>query len=1088
MSARVHVEFGLLGPLYANVRGEPVPLGSGKLRIVLATLLLQANQAVATSALVERLWDVEPARGTRNTAQSYVMRLRAALGDAGRIISTHPGGYLVEVADSALDLSRFRRHAHQAQRARESGDLRTESRELRAGLALWRGTPLSDVPSEHLQRHEAPSLVEEHLRTLQRRIDVDLELGRHAELVPELQALTSRHRLRERFWGQLMLALVGSERQSDALAAYRQVSALLRDELGVDPGEPLQSLHRQILSGEHPAAARPAAAPAASTTQWSTPRQLPADIADFTGRHAETRRIQRLVRSFDGNAGAVPIVLLSGPPGAGKTALAVHAAHALADDFPDGQLYLDLRGYSTSPPVPAADALTRVLRGMGTPPEQVPSEADDQSALFRSKLAHRRVLVVLDNAIQPEQVRPLLPGSASCAVIVTSRDNLPSLSALNGAQRVPVEPISREDARQLLVRLLSEHRVAAEPVAAERLAAFCGYLPLAIRITAANLLNSGAQGIAEYLDELEGSERLDTMSIEGDPQAAVHRAFDLSYGVLPAEVARVFRLTSLIAGPDFDRFPVAALADATASSAKRALDQLVQANLLQGTPSGRYQVHDLIREFARVKSEQSDTVHERRRALRRLFDFYVETAHAARTSQGENHESRAHRTSADFPGFSEPAEGRRWLKAETANIVALLSAASHLDDSLPLWRLAAEVFDHFQQQRLDTAWRDSFVAALSAAERQGDREGCGRMEFGLGRLDFHRARYDDANARFARAAALCRDTGDLGGEARALTGIGAVAFDRGDYAEAVSRYEDAVRLFRRAPDCGDQVATLYNLGVVLMMSGRNADAVDQLTLARRSAQRLRMPLMQARIVASSGVIALWSGRLRTADALLDEAASAMRDLAYPQYLAEVLRSIAELRLEEGNVEEAEDQGWEAAARAQKIGSPWLVVGIRTLLGHVALRRDDVDGALAHFTMAANEFASGVRHWRPSTAQGLSEAHRRAGRLDLAAEYVAEAARSPRPRDRGRAHLESAEILAVRGRPVEAIAEAEKAARTAHAHGYRLDEVRALQATARLRSLTGEDGRADELRRRAHDIIIATALSDQSSLAEGSRAS
>jgi DNA-binding SARP family transcriptional activator len=1078
----VQVEFGMLGSLVASSMGSPITLASAKTRVVLASLLLRPGRPVSTADLVERLWDGEPTKGARNTAQSYVMRLRASLGDASGVIRTHPGGYLIDVPEAAVDLWRFRQHLALAKQAQEAGELQAEAHELQAGLALWRGAPLTDVPSDFLHRREVPTLVEEHLQTLERRIDVELELGQHARLIAELHKLTTEHPLREHFWGQLMLALVRSERQADALAVYREVSALLRQELGVDPGEPLQRLHHQILNGDATVTRTAAVAPRPSSAErWAAPMQLPPDISDFVGRDAQVAKIDELTGRIRTRGRAVPIAVLSGPPGVGKTALAIHVAHRLSSRFPDGQLYIDLRGYSTSPPVPASDGLARLLRALGTPSELIPHDLDDQSALFRSTLASRRVLVVLDNAISPDQIRPLLPGTSTCAVLVTSRDNLHSLVALNGAHRIPVDLVTTEDARELLSVLLGTERVASEPQAVEEFAALCGHLPLAIRIVAANLLAIPDQGIAEYVGQMRSADRLAAMAIEGDEQAAVNWAFDRSYGVLKPDLARFFRFLSLIPGPDFDIYAAANVAGVGVAAARRMLDQLSTANLAYSRAAGRYEFHDLIKEFARRKSQDEDDPSERRRSVWRLFEFYVDTArlaeamakHDARASTPPKQERPQGR-----PDLSAPADARAWLTAEMANLVALVCDRAHHGFTLPSWRLAKEMLGHFERQRLDPAWRATVSAALTSADECGERAASAEMEVGLGRLDFLQARYDDARAHYLRAVNLFRRSSDLAGEARSLTGMGAVAFDQGAYGEAIDRFGQAASLFRRAPNASERVATLYNLGITLAMSGQTAEAIKQFAVAKRLAKTLDLRLMEARITASTAMTDLWQGRVRVATANFSSALEVMRALAYPQYVSEVLRSLAEASLESGDLDQAYGFGEQALEMSAQVNSRWLTVGARTILGRIALGRGDTDKAIDHFTVARNEAASAVRHWYSSATRGLAECYRWTGHLDIAAQLASAALQDPRPRERGRAHAELAKILLGRGEHLQALNEAERAVGVGRAHGYQLDQARALHTAAELRSLIGDDEAAQDLRAQAEAVVAATELSDQ----------
>ncbi len=599
------VEFGVLGPLVVSATGRPVELTAPKLRIVLASLLMRPARVISTPELMDNLWDEQLPADGRSALQTYVMRLRGALGPARHVIRTEATGYKIDVSQEAVDHCQFRSFIGLAQAARNGGNLHAESRALRSGLALWRGRPLADVPSHALQQHEVPRLEEERLVAVERRIDVDLDLGRHAALVSELYSLTAEHQLRERFWGQLMVALYRSDRQADALRAYHQLSTLLREELGLDPCEQLRELYQGVLCGDQVLAAprTPAlsdAGPARVAASRASPFQVPHDVADFVGREDLMSELAVLGNVSD-KAG-LAVLALSGPPGVGKTALAFRAAHRLRQAFPDGQLFADLRGYSSDPPKTPSESLEQFLRALGIPSAELSHGLDEQGALFRSVLADRRVLVILDNARDADQVRPLLPGSSSCVVIVTSRDSLLGLSATDGARAISVGPLPPAAARTLLSRILGRQRVAAEATATDELAALCSYLPLAIRIVAVRLAARPRITIASAVRELRSANKFAAMAIGDDEEAAVYRAFERSYRLLQPSDARLFRLVSLIPGRDFDRHAAASVAAASPGAVQGMLERLEAANLIYARKPGRFQFHGLIRDFAHYRA------------------------------------------------------------------------------------------------------------------------------------------------------------------------------------------------------------------------------------------------------------------------------------------------------------------------------------------------------------------------------------------------------------------------------------------------------------------------------------------------------
>ncbi|MGZ3142168.1 BTAD domain-containing putative transcriptional regulator [Lentzea chajnantorensis] len=452
----------MLGPLEVLLDGVVVPLPAGRSRVLLATLLLRPNQVVSIDALVDRLWDGEPPTPDRahKTLHTVVMRLRRALGEAD-CVRTSTGGYLAEVAVDALDLTRFRRLV--------------AAGELAAAVRLWRGPMLVDVRSGALHQHDVPLVTEEWLHALERRISADLDAGRAAEVVPELRGLTAQHPFREAFWAQLVLALAMSGQQERALAAYREVRALLADELGVDPGDELRAVHQRVLAG--PVPARRTAA-----VLRPVPRQLPTTTPRFVGRSAELRDLTGLAAG-DG----LVVAAITGTAGVGKTTLAVHWARGAADRFPDGQLYVNLRGFDRHrEPVAPGDALSRFLEALGVPPDRIPAALDAQSALYRSLVAERRVLVLLDNARDPDHVRPLLPGPSSSFVLVTSRDRLTGLVVNEGARELALDVLTPAEARALIVSRLGARRAGD----ADELIRWCGGLPLALAIVAARVAQS----------------------------------------------------------------------------------------------------------------------------------------------------------------------------------------------------------------------------------------------------------------------------------------------------------------------------------------------------------------------------------------------------------------------------------------------------------------------------------------------------------------------------------------------------------------------------------------------------------------------
>ncbi len=1067
-------EFGLLGPLSVTVAGAPVPIRAAKLRIVMASMLLRPGKPVSVEELVDRLWDDEPPGNGRSAIQTYVNRLRMLLGAAGRLIRTEAAGYLIDVAPSAIDRERQVEHFARAHESRTHRDLNREARMLRDGLALRRGAPLADVPSRLLQLGEVPRIVEDNLQAVERLNDVELALGNHASLVSTLQGLTAEYPLRERFWTQLMLALYRCDRQADALSVYRQINALLRDELGIEPGRQLRDLHQRIVTADRTLRAtpeptqtqtrsQPPAVAAIVTERWRPAFQLPSDIPDFVGRAPLVNQIQALIRGrderSDEDSHAVAVTTLSGPPGIGKTALAVHVAHRLRPDFPDGQLYVDLRGHATSRPMEPIEALERLLRSVGIAPDAMPREADEKGALLRSTLADRRVLMLLDNAYGIDQVRPLLPGSRGCAVIVTSRNSLHGLTALHGARPFLVGSISAEEARALLCRMLGERRVAAEADAADSLAAACGYLPLALRIVAAKLAATEELSIGAALRGLQSGDRLAAMSVDGASEVTVHNAFELSYSALKPDEAELFRLLGLCPGPTFEVYAAAALAAVDLTTAQRLLDSLVSTNLLQHHTPGRYRFHDLIREYARNQSLR-DAAADRRAAYDRLLAFYRHGSHDAckLLYSGMYRVPVSERPEVLNPALNGGAEALGWLDDEVDNLVAAISApVVQGADPAPTWQLAATLLCYLDDQQRNTAWLSAFTAALAASERRGDVPATAALRGGLGRLHNRLADYELASSYYEAAIEAFQASQDVLGEARTLNNLAGVAMVSGAYELAADHYRRALELnaVNEDADQGGRSLLLTNAALGMFMVGRNElgtrYAAEGLAIAERLGQR--------NLAASAGVAIalkdLWLGRLEQAGAGFAKAIEDWREIGHQHSVADSMRDLAEVHFEAGRLERSRLIAEQALALAEDRGFDFVIPGAQVNLGWLDFADGEIASAEAWFAAAHSRARAGLQFWRPSAALGLAACHRRRGDLEQAASFAESAVHDGRPRERGRAHLEHARIAIAAGRLDEACTRAGEARRVAEHCGYALDEAHALELLGSIHRQNGD---------------------------------
>jgi DNA-binding SARP family transcriptional activator len=590
------VTFRLLGRLEVVAHGRVIPLRAGKLVTLLATLLLRANRTASYQDLFENLWDGAAPEDARSVTQKYVMRLRNALADVNAVIHTEPEGYRLEIDPGRLDLERSRELMELAARASAAGDLPAAAEHIDAALELWRElTPLANVPSERIQLDEVPRLVERYLQAQELRLDVQQKLGRHAEVCEQTLALLARHPYHEGIWARRIRSLSATGRQGEALEAYRQVANLLTSELGVDPGAELRALHEQILrsvpvppSGEHSGQRTP------SANRTPIARQLPMQPSRIIDRE---REIESVVRALTASSNGAPrLVVLSGAPGIGKTAVALAAAHRIADRFPDGQLFADLGGKATRGRR-EADVLARFLECLGAP-ENVPPYATDAAATaFRSLTAGRRMLVMIDGAVAAAQVRALLPGSSTCSMIVTSRHALTGLLVSPGAHRVQLDVLTTRAGVTVLSALLGAGRVDAQRRSASELVELCGGLPLALRIAAAHLVAEPALPIAAYVHRLRTEGPVSVLRVAGDRRLSMEHAVATSYEQLGRDERSVLHQMSRVPGEEVFAEQLEDAAGTGGPDIPGSLERLVDCGLLSRRPNGSYVLHIMTRAF-----------------------------------------------------------------------------------------------------------------------------------------------------------------------------------------------------------------------------------------------------------------------------------------------------------------------------------------------------------------------------------------------------------------------------------------------------------------------------------------------------------
>ncbi|MGY0058181.1 AfsR/SARP family transcriptional regulator [Streptomyces sp. LZ34] len=928
------VTFGLLGGIEAWVDDRPMDLGHVRQRCVLAALLVDANRSVSVDQLADRVWGDRPPQRFRTALYSYLSRLRTALSEAGVGIGKEAGGYVLAAETAAIDLYRFRELVAEARGAAD--DVRAEAL-LEQALGLWRGDAFGavDTPWFNALRD---TLGQERFAAELDRNDAGLRRGRHGELLAGLFTRAGERPLDERLAGQLMLALYRCGRPSEALEHFRRTRHRLVDELGIGPSRPLEQLHQRILEADPALAASPASpaspAPAASAApapaapaapavppappsappRIPVPRQLPAPPPAFTGRARELLRLSEVcdVRA-EAEAGGETVVIsaIGGIGGVGKTWLAVRWAHENMARFPDGQLYVNLRGFDPSAePVPPPVAVRGFLDALGVVPDSIPVDLDAQTALYRSLLAGRRVLVVLDDARDAGQVRPLLPGSPTCTVLVTSRSRLTSLVTTHGALPLPLDVFGAGEARELLVRHLGAGRIEAEPAVVDALLEHCAGLPLALGIVAARAATHPELPLAALAEELrEAATRLDALDT-GDLTANLRAVFSASHRALSAPAAELFGLLGLAPGPDIGLPAAACLVGRGVPRTRVLLGELEAAYLVQRHGPDRYRMHDLVRLYAAEcgRAEESGRAAD---ALRRLVDFYLHTAFAAnRLVDGPNTPFRPE-LDPPAPGcvpvrLEDPGAALDWFDAERACVLAAQRLALKQERHTAVWQLAWTLISyhwrgaHFRDHL--RVWR----AGLAAAERQGHPPARALAHWRLGQAASHLGQGAEALDHLGRALAVYEQAGDVPGQAHAHRTLGWVWEQQGDREAALSHAGQALRLYEGLGNPVWRANQLNAVGWCHAQLGRYDEARDHceraLVLFRAEAGRGA----EASTLDSLGYIAYHTGRHDRALDHYAEALELFREAGNAYDEADTLANIADAQQALGRAGEARE--------------------------------------------------------------------------------------------------------------------------------------------------------------------------------------
>jgi DNA-binding SARP family transcriptional activator len=933
----------LLGPVEVLAAGQLAPITQQGLRALLALLALSANRVVSESALIDGLWRDGAARPREGNLHAQVYQLRKRLigmepdRDSLRLV-TRPPGYLLTLGPAESDLALFAALTSRGRDAARAGDPEAAASALGQALALWRGPALADV-AEMTDRlaAEAAALDEQRLAVQADYADAALAAGRHAELAIELATLMAQHPLRERIRGQLMLALYRSGRQAAALACYQDGRQVLLDELGVEPGPELSELQEKILRADPSLAAPPSAIRVRQGPV--VPRQLPAGVRHFVGREPELKQLDTLL-SQDVPGGTVVITAISGTGGIGKTALALRWSHEVAAEFPDGQLYVNLRGYDPGGvPLTPAEAVRGFLDSMGVPPTEVPESLEAQAALYRTMLADRQVLILLDNARDPDQVRPLLPASAGCLVIVTSRSALTGLSITDGAVTIPLGLVSQAEAEALLAARLGPDRLMAEPTAVARLISLCARLPLALAITAARAAANPTIPLASFAAQMSSEhDRLDAFDI-GDPTTSVRAVFSWSVSQLTPGAAGLFRLLGLHPGPDFTAAAAASLAGLPSAEAHGLLAELARASLIDEHVPGRYAFHDLLRAYAAEQAASRESPSDRQRAVSRLLDHYLYTARPAGALIFAEDLPLPELAPLTDPGVSPELTETTlvaigWFRAEHQVLIATTALAASSGADRYAWQIPCTMTQYFRAVGRTRDWASLDDVALAAATRLREDQALGRVYFSIGTRCRITGAYDEAIGYLRQSMSHFQAIEDLASQASVHLALSSVYRSRrellpqsvpDDVPAALTHASEALEWFYSAGDRTGEARALADLSNHYLALGELQTAKDYCTKALALNVEIGHMTGQVDALDTLGRIHAGLGDYDHAIAYFQDALSTCSQAGIPVRPPHILESLGDAYLANGDPGSARAT-WEELIdyvhRQQRSEHPW----------------------------------------------------------------------------------------------------------------------------------------------------------------------
>lgn len=949
--------FRILGPVEVVGPAGRVPIPPGRQQVVLACLLLDANQVVSTEYLVDTLWDDRPPDTARTQVQICVSRLRKSLGDAGvdAPITTRPPGYLMRVDPDLVDVHLFTRRVSRARELVRAEQPADATALLRSAVELWRGPCLSGLGNRGL-RTRALRLDEEHLSAIEACLELELGLGRHRQLVGEISTLVRVHPLRERLRAQLMLALYRSGRQAEALDAYREGRDLLIDELGLEPGEDLRALEAAILAGEPTLVPErpPASDPAPPPPRAQVPRQLPADTADFI---ADEDLLRDAESGLAGGGRAVGVVVIVGRPGVGKSTLAAHIGHRLADEhFPDGQLYCDLRGTRAEPSA-ALEVLGRFLTALGIPGPVIPATLDERIDMYRTLLATKRVLVVLDDAVTESQVVPLLPGSSTCAVLVTTRTRL---TGVPGARQIELDVLDPDRSLDLLGRVIGGPRVAAEPEAAAALVRTVGGLPLALRIIAARLAARPHWTLASMVHRLASERhRLDELA---HGEMTIRASLSLTHDGLDALTRRLFALLSLAEGPTLPGWLAGAAVDDDRPFPSDLLEPLVDVQMLDVAavePTGefRYRYQDIIRLFAR---EQVTAGYDADGAVRRMLGGWLSLAGQAHQRIYGGDYTRLVGTAERWnppAAYTEQVLGEPldWLDGEQANLCAAVGHAARAGLDELAWELAVTLATLFETRGYLDDWKNTHDVALAATRAAGNTRGTAALLGSLGTMHINRGRPAESRKALEAALALFADLDDALGLALCRRDLGLLTRQAGDDDGAMALYALSIADFDRAGDVVGRAIVLTQSAHILMRRDQTGAAHAQLEEAIEIYRAVGYSGGIAHSLRRVGQVqSLWGDHeqaLRTMQEVLDMVRRS-RDVIGEGYL---LRNLGEVSAAAGRDEQARGYFDAAIEVRERIMDLAGAAEVRLDLASVLIRLGEAESARAMVERAAAVF-------------------------------------------------------------------------------------------------------------------------------------